>query len=700
MSKNFDVPIWKTAPFTRLILPLVAGILLQWNLQIPLPVCIVALVCFFIASLLLLFLPIADRYKFRQLQAILLHLVVVCFGLLLTWQEDVRHSNDWFGGYYKDSDYLVVKINEPLIEKAKSFKADGYVEAVVHNDTVLTAKGKILLYFSKDSLLPALQYGDKILLNKNLQRIKNSGNPGAFNYERYASFQSVFHNVFLKDKDWVKLQDKNAHWFRQFIFTARENILAILRKNIPAGKDELGIAEALLIGYTNDLDKDLVQAYSNTGVVHIIAISGMHLGLIYIMLVWLFARIPYVKKSNLLQVILILSCLWLFSLLTGAAASVVRSAVMFTFITIGKNFAKRSSIYNSLAASAFVMLCYNPYYLWDVGFQLSYLAVVGIIVFQKPIYNWFFVKNKWLDKCWKLMAISLAAQLLTFPVCIYYFHQFPNLFLFTNIIAVPLSSIILFGEIALVAFSWIPFVGVYLGKIIGWLVMIMNEMIRWFSQLPYAVWDRIPATILTTWLLYAIVLGLAVWLLNKNKTAFRLALYCLFCFTLLHAYGNFQIHKQQKLIVYNVQQHQAIDFIKGNDYQFFGDSIMLVDGVLQNFHLKPGRIALQLNNRVDSITGIYRRPFFHQFGNKRVVVIDRPIQFEPVQQKIDVDIIIISKSPRLYIASLASVFNCGQYVFDASNSLWKIDKWQKDCEELHLRSYSVPEQGAFVADVN
>jgi len=700
MSKIFDVPIWKTAPFTRLLLPLVAGILLQWYFKIPLPVCIVGIISFSIAYLLLLLLPIAARYKLRQLQAIILHLIVLCFGLLLTWQKDVRHSNEWFGQYYHDSDYLVVRINEPLIEKAKSFKADGYVEAVIHNDSVISSKGKILLYFSKDSLLPALQYGDKILLNKNLQRIRNSGNPGAFNYERYAAFQSVFHNVFLEDKDWVKLEDKNAHWFRQFIFTARENVLAILRENMPVSKDELGIAGALLIGYTNDLDKDLVQAYSNTGVVHIIAISGMHLGLIYVMLVWLFARIPFIKKSNLLQVVLILSCLWLFSLLTGAAASVVRSAVMFTFIAIGKSFAKRSSIYNSLAASAFVMLCYNPYYLWDVGFQLSYLAVVGIIVFQQPIYNWFYVKNYWLDKAWKLMAISLAAQLFTFPICIYYFHQFPNLFLFTNIIAVPLSSIILFGEIALVAFSWIPYLGFFLGKIIGWLVMMMNQIILWFSQLPHAVWDRIPATVLTTWLLYAIVVGLAVWLLKKNKAAFRLALFCLFCFTLLHAYGNWQIQKQQKLIVYNVQQHQAIDFVKGNDYRFLGDSIMLVDGVLQNFHLKPGRIALQLNNRVDSIPGVYQRQFFHQFGKKRVVVIDQSLQFEPVQQKIDVDIIIISKNPRLYIHRLASVFNCGQYVFDASNSLWKIDKWQKDCEELHLRSYSVPEKGAFVADVN
>ncbi len=700
MSKKFDVPVWKKAPFIRLLLPLVAGILLQWYLQFPLPFCIVGFLSFLIAYLLFLFFPIAARFKLQPLQAIILNLLLASVGLLITWQKDVRHTNTWFGQYYHDSDYLVVRIDEPLIEKTKSFKADGYVEAVIHNDSVISSKGKILIYFFKDSLQPSLRYGEKILIHKNLQRIKNSGNPGAFKYQRYAAFQSVFHNVFLKQKDWVRLEDKNVNRFKQFIFSARENILSILQKNIPSGKDELGIAEALLIGYTNDLDKDLVQAYSNTGVVHIIAISGMHLGLIYIMLVWLFAKIPLINKLKILQVVLILSCLWLFSLLTGAAASVLRSAVMFTFITIGKSFSKPSSIYNSLAASAFVMLCFNPYFLWDVGFQLSYLAVVGIIIFQKPVYNWLYIKNKWANEIWKLMAISLAAQVLTFPVCIYYFHQFPNLFLITNIIAVPLSSLILFAEIGLVAISWIPFAGIYLGKTIGWMVWAMNQIILGVSHLPFAVWDNIPSTVASTWLLYAVVIGISVWLLNKNKSAFRMAIFFLFGFSMLQAYGNWLIKKQRKIIVYNVQQHQAIDFVAGNNYLFLGDSALLTDGVLQNFNLKPGRIALGLNNRVDSMEAVFQQQLFYHFGEKKLLVINKPVQFEQVRQKIDVDIIIISKNPKLYIAQLASVFNCGQYVFDASNSLWKIDKWQKDCEELHLRSYSVPEKGAYVSDVN
>src|SRR5665647_3052111 len=218
MSKKFDVPIWKKAPFIRLLLPLVAGILLQWYLQIPLAICMVGTISFFIAYLLFLLFPIAVRFKLQSLQAIILNLLLVSIGLLITWQKDLRHTSTWFGQYYQDSDYLVVRIDEPLVEKVKSYKADGYVEAVIHNDSVIFCKGKVLMYFSKDSLQPPLHYGDKILINKNLQRIKNSGNPGAFNYERYAAFQSTFHNVFLKEKDWVKLDDKNVNRFKQFIF--------------------------------------------------------------------------------------------------------------------------------------------------------------------------------------------------------------------------------------------------------------------------------------------------------------------------------------------------------------------------------------------------------------------------------------------------------------------------------------------------
>ena len=699
MLRPFTIPAWKTAPFIRLLLPFIAGIMLQWYVGFSLTAIIIAIICFTIAYFLFRLFPLALRFKWKTLQGFILNVMLLSVGTGMTWQKDIRHHTEWFGNYYHDNNYLVLRIDEPLTEKPKSWKATGQVESIIQHDSVITCEGRVLLYFSKDSIPPQLHYGDRVIIHKNLQLIKNSGNPGAFNYEQYAAFQQTFHNVFLKEKDWVLLQDKDVNGFKQFLFDAREHILSVLRRHANPGKDELGIAEALLIGYTNDLDKDLVQAYSNTGVVHIIAISGMHLALIYVMLVWVFARVPLINRSKLLKVILILSCLWLFSLLTGGAASVLRSAVMFTFISIGKNFVRQSSIYNSLAASAFVLLCYNPYYLWDVGFQLSYLALIGIIAFQKPIRNLIYVKNKFLLMVWELASVSIAAQILTFPICIYYFHQFPLLFLLANIIVVPLSSIILYVEIFLLAFSWIPFLASWIGKLTSSLVWVMNWIIKRINNISFAVWDMIPATIFSTLLLYAIVLGICGWLLNKSKQLFRLTLITLLMFTIQYTYKDWQLQYQQKLIVYNTSQHQAIDMISGNDYCFIGDSILLQDGALQNFHLKPARIEFQLIKRKDSLVNIFEQGMFYLFSNKRIVVIDKATRFEPVQQRIDVDMIIISKNPKLYIPQLAKVFNCRQYIFDASNSLWKIDKWQADCSALNLPCYSIPAQGAFVSDL-
>ena len=699
MTKKYDIPFWKTAPFIRLLLPFVIGIITGWYLQIPILQTIFGLASFIFALVFFYLLPVVIKFKVQFVQGILINLILMGAGVLITWQKDVKHSSNWFGNYYQNGDYLVVKIAEPVIEKTKSIKADALVQGIIRNKTAISNSGKLLLYFSKDSSARQLQYGDIILVSKKLQAIKNSGNPGAFNYERYAAFQGIFYNVFLQPKDWVLLPQKNVNFFQQFIYAAREKVLSILRTYAGSSKDELGITEALLIGYTNDLDKDLVQSYSNTGVVHIIAISGMHLGLIYVMLIWVFKRLPYIKKSKLLQVVLILGCLWLFSLVTGASASVCRAAVMFTFITIGANFFKQASIYNSLAASAFVMLCYNPFYLWDVGFQLSYLAVVGIVAFQRPIYNWFYISNKYADAAWKLLAISLSAQVLTFPICVYYFHQFPNMFLLTNLIAVPLSSGILYAAIALIAFSWIPYVGLYLGKLVMGAVWCMNKIIVWVDSLPFTLWDKIPATVLTTWLLYFTVIGASLWLLRAQKNWFKFSMLSLLAFVTVHAVNNWQIKNQHKLIVYNVGQHKAIDFVKGSNYQFVGDSILLEDGLLQNFHLKPGRVALQLNNRTDSLQPFLGNGRFCQFGNKKIVLIDTLLNLLPNANPIAVDLVIISKNPKLYINQLVKVFNCKQVVFDASNSIWKIEKWKQECDKLHLQHYSIPDKGAFIVDL-
>jgi competence protein ComEC len=699
MHRTPGIPIWKTAPMLRLLLPLILGILLYWYFPVLIWVILFSLVSFISGYFLFLLLPLSVRFKIQWLQGLLIHLIICCLGMLITWQADIRHQNNWYGHRYRSGDYLIVQINEAPVQKTKTWKAEVIIEAIVHNDSSLPASGKMLVYFFKDSGMSNLHYGDRILIHKDPQNIKNSGNPGAFNYERYAAMQQIFQQVYVKQEDWAKLNGNAGNPFQQFLYTTRNNILAALQRNINNSKDELGIAEALLIGYTNDLDRDLVQAYSNTGVVHIIAISGMHLALIYVLLIWIFSRVPLIKQSKLLQTILILGCLWLFSLLTGGAASVLRSAVMFSFIHIGNNFVRKTSIYNALASSAFVLLCYNPYYLWDVGFQLSYLALIGIVVFQKPVYGLLHIKNKWLDKIWQLAAVSLAAQILTFPICIFYFHQFPLLFLLANILVVPLSSIILYAEIMLITCAWFHPLAVWVGKVTTGMLLLMNTLIEKINQLSFAVWDNISATVLSTVMLYMILTCWAAWLLNKHRNSFIVGLLFLMLFISLHTYQDWKVLNQQVLIVYNVTKHRAIDIIEGANCRFIGDSVMHADQHLQQLNLKPARLFWHVSAEQSNGEQAKDLVHFYQLHGTRIALINGSTKFDPLVKKIDLNLIVISGNPSINIPELAMVFNCKQFVFDASNSLWKIGKWQADCSALHLQCHSVPAQGAFVTDL-
>ncbi len=688
---------WKKAPFLRVLLPFVAGILIQWYTLANLLYIVITAASTAIIYLLLRMLPVALIFRLSFLHGIVMNMFLLAAGAFLTIQNDCRNDPKWFVKKYSAGEQLALQIIEPLIEKDRSYKAEAKVIKVISGDSVYSTAGKLIIYFEKAKVPPRLKYGDIIVTGKGPQEIKNMGNPGGFDYRQYAGFHNIYHSVYLKPKEWVKVEKNKNFSFQGCLFSARQKVLDILRSNIKDREAQLAIAEALLIGYTLDLDKDLVQAYSNTGVVHIIAISGMHLGLIYVMLVWLLNRFPVVNKIKVIKVVIIISALWFFALLTGGSASILRAAVMFTCIIIGENLKRRSSVYNSLAASAFILLCYNPFFLWDAGFQLSYAALSGIVVFQRPLYHLLFFKNRIVDNVWKLIAVTLSAQVFTFPVCLYYFHQFPSLFLFTNILLVPLSGIILFAEIFLVAFAWIPAVALLTGKIAWWLIWLMNAIIIWFNHLPFAVWEGFSPTVFSTVMLYLVIAGISRWLLFKNKTAFKCSLCTLMILAASWSYTSWQAVMQKKIIVYNIPGRSAIEFVDGTHYFFAGDITIAKDAGLSNYYLKPARTFLRLHNADNNVVKEVQKGIYI-FNNTRIVIPDSTLIYTS-DQKIAVDYMIISKNTKASMLQLTRVFSCRQIIFDASNNLWKIAKWKRDCESLNLPCYSVPRQGAFVLEL-
>jgi competence protein ComEC len=692
------LPVWKKAPFIRFLLPLIIGIILQRHLQLPVQLAWAVFVFSILLSIFSFLFSYFSRYKFAFINGIGITIIFLALGSLLAWHKDIRHNTGWYGNYYKQGQFVVAALKEPPVEKSNSYKALAAVIALQKNNKYFYTKGDLIVYFKKDSTLAPLDYGSQIIFSKPLQEIKNAGNPGGFDYKRYSLFQDITHQVYLKQGEFIVLNKKKQSLSGKILFPIRRKVLSILRSYIP-GEKEQGLAEALLIGYKDDLDKNLVQSYTNTGVVHVIAISGLHLGLIYWLLVQLFKPLRKRKSFKWLTPVIILAGLWLFSLVAGGQPSVLRSAVMFTCIVLAENFSRRTSIFNTLALSAFILLCINPYWLWDVGFQLSYAAVLSIVIFMKPIYNWFYIKNKAIDFIWKLNAVSIAAQLLTTPFSIYHFHQFPNFFLLTNFIAVPLSSIIVLGEIFLCAISFIPFLAVLSGKVLSWLIWLMNSYIERIEALPYSLWDEMQIGILQAVLLIIVVAGFGYWLLEKQKAGAWIGIFALLFFVAVRSFSFYQSNRQQKLIVYNVPKHQAIDVINGRNYFFMGDSDLLENDFVRNFHIKPSRILHRVEPTCQ-LSNFSLREIFLQCGAKRILIIDKNLVFDTTAAKIPIDLLVISKNPKIYISKLTKTFIINQVVFDGSIPVWKLNYWEKDCDSLHIPYYNVSEKGAFVMNLN
>lgn len=673
------------------------GVMLQWYLQTSLVISIIglgiSLTTFFMMGALRNF----KSWKWAPWRGLVLTMALLSAGMIITWLKDARNDQDWLGKQYQPGDLVMVAIDEPLVAKEKSYKATASVMYVFKEGKKINASGSIIIYLKKDSLNYTLRAGDRILFSRDLQEIRNAGNPGGFDYKRYALFNGITHQVYLTDKNYHRLSGNDLPWYQSWLLQSRNYVLTAIKTHIKGAKEQ-GLAEAMLIGYKDDLDKSLLQSYTNTGVVHVIAVSGMHLALLYWLLNLLFALLLRKKKTQWLHAALVLSLLWFFSFITGGAASIVRAAVMFTFITVGKQINRNASIYNILAASAFCQLCYNPYWLWDVGFQLSYAAVLSIVVFYKPIYNLLFIKNKILDAIWQLAAVSIAAQILTTPIALYYFHQFPVYFLLSNLVVVPVSTVVLVATLVLVLLSPVKAIAAFIGHLLNGLIWWLNTFIGRMEGFPLAVWSGININLAQSFLLFVFIAGMGFWLMSQRKSGFWWAMSSLGVFLLIRAASFYDAGKQQKLIVYNANRYAAMDIITGRNYAYYGDAKALANTSMMNYVMNPSRI-------LHRVTAAPQPAADRQsdnaliFHNKKIVRISQPLQKSVERVPLQADLVILSDNPRLYISDLVKMVKPSQIVIDGSVPAWKARYWVRDCDSLQIACYNVATSGAFVMNL-
>jgi len=573
---------WHRVPVVRLLLPFVSGIGISMfyppGLWFPFVVFLVT----FLAAIVLYFS--IRQFAHRWFFGAIVTLCLFSGGMALHQYQNELRSDTHFSGFPRTA-YLIIKVDEQPVPKATSWKMKCKVLGVADSTGAQRAvTGSLMLYAKKTGSRPVCHYGDILTVAAGSVRpVSPPQNPDEFNYKRYLAFNNIYFQAYTDQL--TDLHCNKANPVRKWVYGVQQYFKKVLAQNIGA-QNETGVAQALLYGYDDDIDAETVQAYSNTGTLHVLAVSGMHVGIIF-MILGLFLR--FMDKQQKLKIakgILILAVLWLYSLLCGLSPSILRATVMFSFIIVADLLGARSSIYNTLAASAFVLLCYDTNMLANVGFQLSYLAVIGIVFFQPLISNWYTPSGWLMNEIWKITAVSIAAQLVTFPVGLLYFHQFPNCFLFSNLIIIPLTTIILYmGMVLLVVSKW-AWLAALLGKVIYYAIVFTNGIVKMVEQIPSSYVNGIHISIFQSILLYIIIGAITAFFLLKRPVYFKtmlLASSLFFTIQLIHQLDN---ASQNRLLIYNINKHTAVHIIKGNQAILLADTPLLVDKDKMKFHLQ------------------------------------------------------------------------------------------------------------------
>ncbi|NVN95573.1 MAG: ComEC family competence protein [Bacteroidetes bacterium] len=699
---------WKQYPFVKILLPFSIGIIAAMNIPDSSSIPFIWIAFLFSITTISIFL--SNRfasYKYRWLPGSLITLFLFTSGFSLCIIHNESNQSLHFNKLVSNNGLYIVKVTEPAEIKTNSVKAIVQVTQSMQQNKWENCNGNMVIYFQNDSISRSLQYGDLLLINSIPNEIKPPQNPSEFDYKRYLANKNVFHQSYLKHDKWIKLSSGNGNPLKAFATSLRDKLLHIFEENNVTGQ-EYAVTSAILLGQTDKIDPELIKEYSGSGAIHVLSVSGMHVGLIFISLSLLLSFLDKIKHGKLAKALLMLFAIWFYAMLTGMSPSVIRAAAMISFIIIGKSLRRDADTLNILLASAFFILVFNPFLIADVGFQLSYLAVGGIVLINDAITKLFAPKNYLLDKLWQTTAVSLSAQLITTPLSILYFHQFPNYFLLTNVVVFIFAGVVMYAGIFVILVSFIPYVSTISAKILVYLVMGMNKSIGFIEGLPYSVSRGIDINLLETVLIYIIIFALMLLYFKKAKHYAFIALTSLFMLFTSFTFKSYQHARQQKFIVYAVPKTSAYEFINGSKQVIITDSSLAKDANkfgfhIQNNHTKCGITTQCFANLTENFNSedllLIKQQEFIQFMNRRMAFVSKWQRNSCMAVRIKLDYLILSKNVKLSISDVLKVFDAKVIIFDSSNSEWKANKWETECTMLHQPFYNVLKNGAFVEEL-
>lgn len=444
----------------------------------------------------------------------------------------------------------------------------------------------------------------------------------------------------------------------------------------------MNVALALILGQQQDISSDIIQDYQYSGATHILSVSGLHVGFIMLFINFILNPIPNTRKGSLIKLISILLSLGAFAIISGLSPSVLRSVVMFSFLAIGNHLRRSGSIYHTLLVSMFLILLCEPYFLFDVGFQLSYLALFFIVWLQPLLKQIWTPKNKIQITIWNALTVSFAAQIGTLPLCLYYFHQFPGLFFVTNIIIIPILSFIMIAGIIVMILAIFMSPPAIIIEIFEKSIYLLNKTIHIVASFEWFVIRDISFNFYYLLTFYIFIISAIFWSKKPNYNQFVFLLITIVLLQLSFIYTKKEIENTNELIVYNTKKNTLLSERTGKKITLFTNDTLSKNSIL-NAYLVGNFGKLSSTNKIKNV--LY-------FNGKKISIIDSSGIYET---RIQPDILILTQSPKINLDRILEDLHPKIIIADASNSYSIQKTWKYTCLKKNIPFHAMREKGYY-----
>jgi competence protein ComEC len=578
------------------------------------------------------------------------------------------------------------EISTELIIKEKlknNLNNDRYVAEMI----LLNGKksyGKIILNIRKDSVLPTVEIGSHLMVNGSFYKNRKPNNPNQFDYGKYLENQQIYAQIYADTAD-IKINPIVDKSISHYASKLRNRIIQNLEKN-NFNKTELSVVIALILGQQQDISQEVIRDYQYAGAVHVLSVSGLHVGCILLFVTFLLTPIPNTKRGSIIKLVLVILSLWIFGILAGLAPSVVRSVTMFSFVAIGMFLRRSINIYNTLLVSALLILLVKPSFLFDIGFQLSYVALFFIVWLQPLLTSIWTPENKIVKYFWDIITVSFAAQIGTFPLSIYYFHQFPGLFFITNIVILPGLSVILgIGVIVMIlaAFNvvWVP-----LMKLLEWSIWLLNKIISWVASFEDFIFKDLSLNSYMMWCWYLVIIGIILWFKKPTFKKLAFSMITIIGLQLVTIYAKYDSQKNSEFIVFSKKKVTIITERQRNKVTLYSnDSILKTtdDNLALKSYLVANFCEIEQKKALSNL-------FY--FKDKKILLIDSSAVFIEEEKP---DILLLTNSPKVNLERIFQSWKPQQVVVDATNYKTYIKVWRETCRKEKIPFHDTSEKGFY-----